>query len=87
MFFFGQFTFAHVVERRRVDQILGVFSAQHLKEVKAGFALACGEISKLIIADDAAVAVAVLMAGTGVINMQPLGAGVGGGEHLLGFID
>ena len=54
---FGQFAFAHVVDRRRVDQILGVFAAQQLQEVKARFALACGKISKLIIADDATVAV------------------------------
>ena len=58
---FGQFAFAHVVYRRRVDQIFGILAAQQLQEVKARFAVACGKISKLIIADDSTVAVAVQM--------------------------
>ena len=67
-----QFASSHVVEGRLVDDILAVFAGQQLQKVEARFSVVAGKVGELIIADDGTVAVLALMAGTGIIHMQPV---------------
>ena len=77
--FARQFAFSHVVQSRLVDDILALFAGQQLQEVEASFRVATGKVGELIIADDGTVAVLALMAGTGIIHMEPFGAVDAGG--------